>query len=329
MKRITSARITALTLLIIFAATAAFAARVIAVETVGFTVAEMNRSIAFYCDVLDFRKVTDSIGAIDNKPVRVVRLQLGDEQIELKQYLTGPGKPFPPGSRGNDRWFQHIAIITRDMDKAYARLRANRVRHASSAPQTLPDWNRNAAGIKAFYFRDPDGHFLEVLQFPPDKGLRKWHGAKDALFLGIDHTAIVVSDTDASLHLYRDELGMKIAGESDNYGVEQEHLNGVFGAHLRITSLRAPNGPGIELLEYLSPLDGRAYPADANASDLVHWETRLVTDNEPIPLTSNNTHAVTANVNISSEHTAKDPDGHVLILRPRANVTQAQQGGNQ
>ena len=33
-------------------------------------------------------------------------------------------------------------------------------------PQTLPDWNKNAAGIQAFYFRDPDGHFLEVLAFP-------------------------------------------------------------------------------------------------------------------------------------------------------------------
>ena len=45
---------------------------------------------------------------------------------------------------------------------------------------------------------------------------------------------------------------MRVAGESENYGTEQEHLNNVFGAHLRITSLRSSSGIGIEFLEYLS-----------------------------------------------------------------------------
>ena len=45
---------------------------------------------------------------------------------------------------------------------------------------------------------------------------------------------------------------MTIAGTSENYGVEQEHLNNVFGARLRITALRAARGPGVELLEYLA-----------------------------------------------------------------------------
>jgi len=67
------------------------------------------------------------------------------------------------------------------------------------------------------------------------------------VFLGIDHTAIVVDDTNASLRFYRDTLGMQVAGESENYEVEQEHLNNVFGARLRITALRAAKGPGIEL----------------------------------------------------------------------------------
>ena len=49
---------------------------------------------------------------------------------------------------------------------------------------------------------------------------------------------------------------MQVAGESDNYGIEQEHLNNVFGAHLRITALRSPSGIGVEFLEYLAPRDG-------------------------------------------------------------------------
>src|SRR5262249_1962485 len=121
----------------------------------------------------------------------------------------------------------------------------------------------------------PEGHVLEVLQFPDGKGDSKWHRPSDRLFLGIDHTAIVVADTEASLSFYRDTLGMRVAGESENYGTEQEHLNNVFGARLRITSLRAASGPGIELLEYLAPRDGRPYPQDARSNDLYSWETKL------------------------------------------------------
>jgi catechol 2,3-dioxygenase-like lactoylglutathione lyase family enzyme len=94
--------------------------------------------------------------------------------------------------------------------------------------------------------------------------------------LGIDHTAIVVGDTDASLRFYRDRLGMQIVGTSENYGEEQAHLNNVYGAHLRITTLHAAAGPGVELLEYLAPRDGRTYPAGARPNDLFHWQTTVV-----------------------------------------------------
>lgn len=99
----------------------------------------------------------------------------------------------------------------------------------SEGPQRLPDWNPAAGGIRAFYFRDPDRHPLEVLQFPAGKGDPKW-ARRDRLFLGIDHTAIVVSDTEASLRFYRDALGLRVAGAAENWGPEQERLNHVSGA---------------------------------------------------------------------------------------------------
>jgi hypothetical protein len=113
--------------------------------------------------------------------------------------LRHAGRAIPGDSRSNDLWFQHIAIIVSDMDRAYQVLRQNHVEHASSGPQRLPDWNKNAAGIKAFYFKDPDEHPVEILEFPEGKGAAKWHKASDRLFLGIDHTAITVSDTESSL----------------------------------------------------------------------------------------------------------------------------------
>ncbi len=256
-----------------------------AVDAVGMTVSDMDRSIAFFSTVLTFQKVSDvevsgaevdRLQGVFGVRMRVVRMRLVDEQIELTEYLTPRGRPMPVDSGSNDRWFQHVAIIVSDMDAAYARLRAHHVEHASPEPQRLPDWNPAAGGIKAFYFKDPDGHPLEILQFPEGKGDPKWHSPTTALFLGIDHTAIVVANTDASLAFYRDRLGLRVAGESTNYGIEQERLNHVFGARLHITGLRAPRGPGVEFLEYLTPGNGR--PAvDIQSNDMAHWETTMTT----------------------------------------------------
>jgi catechol 2,3-dioxygenase-like lactoylglutathione lyase family enzyme len=258
---------------------------VTAVESVGMTVSDMDRAVAFYTSVLSFEKTSDVevsgreyelLSGVFGARMRVVRLRLGAQSIELTEFLAPKGRPVPDDVRPNDRVFQHIAIIVSDMDKAYARLRQAGVEHASTGPQTLPRWNRNAAGIKAFYFRDPDRRFLEILQFPADKGSAEWHRT-DRLFLGIDHTAIVVDDTERSLQFYRDTLQMVVAGGSENYDAEQEHLNNVFGARLRITTLRVSSGPGIELLEYLAPGDGRPAPDDLRANDLSHWQTTLIT----------------------------------------------------
>ena len=256
-----------------------------AVDSVGMTVTDLDRSVDFYSRVLSFVKVSDAevsgqawehLEGMVGLRIRIVRMRLGDEFVEFTQYLAPKGRPIPIDSHSNDRWFQHIAIITSDMDRAYLRLRQNKVQHASSGPQLLPEYIKSAAGIRAFYFEDPDAHPLEILQFPPEKGNPKWHQVTDRLFLGIDHTAIVVGDTGDSLTFYRDTLGFTVAGESENYGPEQEHLNNVFGARLHITSLRAAQGPGIELLEYVAPQGGRPMPHDEHSNDLVHHQTRLI-----------------------------------------------------
>lgn len=305
------------------------------VAAVGITVADLERSVAFFHDVLTFERISEArlsgeeFASLHGLPAtataRVARLRLGDEFVELTQYESPKGRPFPADSRSNDRWFQHIAIIVRDMEKAHAWMHEKMVRHASKDPQRLPDWNRNAAGIKAFYFRDPDGHFLEVLEFPPDKGDPKWHRKTDRLFLGIDHTAIVVGDTEASLRFYRDILGFRVVGGSENYGPEQETLSNVRGAHVRITTLKSAAGPAIEFLEYLSPRDGRPFPADARANDLVHWQTTLISRdaaalagelrNRKWKLVSDGVvRAATANADDRGGFLVRDPDGHALRI---------------
>jgi catechol 2,3-dioxygenase-like lactoylglutathione lyase family enzyme len=314
--------------------TPSFRTKTVAIGPILTTVGDMDRSLDFYSRVLTFEKVSDREIAGDEVEhlfgvfgarVRLVGMKLGDESIELAQFVAPRGRPIPVDSRSNDLWFQHIAVIVSDMDRAYWILRQNKVQFASSGPQRLPDWNKNAGGIRAFYFKDPDEHPVEILWFPEGKGDPKWHRPGDRIFLGIDHTAIAVSDTDASVRFYKTLLGLRVAGESENYGTEQEHLNNVFGAHLRITSLRASTGPGIELLEYLSPRDGRTFPADEHANDLVHRETLLwVQDVDAVVLDLNAAHVkfVSSGVVVNQKSAlefgkallVRDPDGHAVEI---------------
>jgi len=306
------------------------------VESIGMTVSDMDRSLEFFSKVLTFEKVSDvevagaeyeQLQGLFGVRMRVARMKLGDEFLELTEYLAPKGRPIPLDSRGNDHWFQHIAIVVSDMDKAYGHLRAHRVQHASTGPQRIPDWNKAAAGIRAFYFRDPDGHYLEVIYFPPGKGDPRWQ-RKDRVFLGIDHTAIVVSNTERSLKFYRDILGMKLAGESENYGTEQEHLNNVFGARLRISGLKAQGGPGVEFLDYLAPGDGRPAPLDSRANDLWHWQTAMgvgSADAATERIKSARTRFVSPGVTtlpdkglgFSKGFLFRDPDGHAVQLREK------------
>jgi catechol 2,3-dioxygenase-like lactoylglutathione lyase family enzyme len=306
-----------------------------AVDAIGVTVADMDRSVAFYRDVLGFERLEDTrlageawdrLHGIEGAQLRVVGMRLGEERIELAQWLTPRGRPVPRDSRSHDRWFQHVAIIVNDMDQAYLRLQRHHVERISSLPQRLPASNPAAGGIRAFYFKDPDGHPLELLQFPPDKGDARWRRPSERVFLGIDHTAITVRDTETSLRFYRDALGLRVAGESWNSGIEQERLNDVAGARVRITTLRAAGGPAVEFLEYLSPRDGRGLPKDARANDLVHWQTIMTGDvARAIPLMpsragemiSRGAMTTPGTLGFARAFVVRDPDGHAVQVRSR------------
>ena len=297
------------------------------IDSIGITVSDLDRSVEFYSKVLSFEKVSESevageeyehLEGVFGLRMRTARMRLGSEFIELTEFLAPKGRPMPPDARANDRSFQHIAIITSDMDRAYKWLRENKVQHASSGPQRLPDWNKNAGGIQAFYFHDPDGHFLEVLSFPAGKGAAKWHQANGPMFLGIDHTAIVISDTEASLRFYRDVLGLKIIGESENYGPEQERLNNVFGARLRITSLRGVEGPGVEFLQYLAPGNGRPYPAEERATRFLGTSAagaeHALRDSRSAFISTGTVELTDSQAEFLKSIVVRDPDGHAVEI---------------
>lgn len=250
-------------------------------------------------------------------------LVLGTDELGLVQFGTGH-RPYPPGSRSNDLWFEHCAIVVSDIDAAYAHLRAQPDWHpvSTGGPQRLPP---ASGGVRAFKFRDPDGHPLELLWFPPGAGRPIWHeraaplrcagsGRGAAPFLGIDHSALAIRATRASLEFYRG-LGFRVAARTFNRGSEQAALDGLSpaAARVRVVALRpaASTGPGLELLAYRPPGRERAYPPPAAPASLLDrvsgWVTLLnvgtVPDGQPA-----------AGLAPARYLAQRDPDGHRFLV---------------
>jgi catechol 2,3-dioxygenase-like lactoylglutathione lyase family enzyme len=292
------------------------------------TVSDLDRTGAFYRDGLGFETVgrgemagdgfAHLVGLRDGR-AKTLTMRLGHDEVTFVEYDRA-GKPYPADSRSPDLWFQHFAIVVSDMDRAYAALRRVGFTPISDAgPVTLPPAN---GFVKAFKFRDPDGHPLELLYFPPGQGRPDWARHGDKLFLGIDHSAIGVADTERSEAFYGTLLGMSVAYEGVNRGPTQESLDGTFGAVVRITGLRPPSehGPGVEFLEYRTPATGRPAPVDTESNDLVHVTLDFAVDDLDgmvAKLRQAHTPFISPDaVDLGHGRAAlvRDPDGHAILL---------------
>lgn len=293
---------------------------------VGRNVSDLGRIADFYCEALGFSVVAgadegDSARLTDRPGTRArtTLLRLGEQELGLTA-LDPPGRAYPPQSRANDLWFQHLALVVADMDAAYERLR----RHPFTAvtedgPQRLPP---NTGSVTAFKFRDPDGHPLELIHFPPGTGDPRWQRA-DGVFLGIDHSAIAVADAAASVDFYTRLPGFSVAGRGVNSGPEQARLDGLpADVRVDVVALRpgADGPPHLELLGYERPA-GRPLPAGSDPDDIA--ADRLILEVENLAVLARGLEAEGARF-VSADageaaggHPAvlvRDPSGHLLML---------------
>jgi catechol 2,3-dioxygenase-like lactoylglutathione lyase family enzyme len=197
------------------------------------------------------------------------QLRLGHERIELLEFTDMAGHPYPAGSTSTDLWFQHMAIVVDDMRSAYQRVMANRRFRPISrnGPVRLPD---DSGGVTAFKFRDQDGHPLELLAFPEGHIPGEWRTAHGTgPFLGIDHTAIAISDSASSARFFGSVFGFSTGTRTENRGPEQADLDDVEEVHVSVTRL-APDlpAPRLELLHYHVGTR-RPIPHDTASNDIV------------------------------------------------------------
>lgn len=138
------------------------------IDHASFTVSNMERSIAFYRDILGMTVTWDSAAAgvqfkwpvADNvtgcpgTEQRLVFLAVGESRIELVEY-TPAGKQ-QVDNKASDTGSAHVCFKTENIQELYRKLSANKVR-LHCVPQEL-DF------AKVMYFRDPDGIILEAAE---------------------------------------------------------------------------------------------------------------------------------------------------------------------
>lgn len=309
------------------------AARVLRLLRISRTVSDLARAVAFYRDVLDFCVIDEAtldtdawrdLMGVAGARGQSVTMRLGEQELELLAFDPA-GDPYPLGSDAADLWFQHIAIVVSDIGAAVTRLSGYSFKPISErGPQRLPP---TSGSVIAYKFRDPDGHPVEIIHFPPGSGNVSWQQTS-GLFCGIDHSAIDVADMKKSIDFYTRLLGLRVASHSVNSGVEQARLDHAPDVLVDVTALQPTmeGPPHLELLGYERPV-GRPIPADIKSSDVA--ADRLVLEVHNLPqlmemLEAESIQAISpGSVSLCSGQRGaqvRDPTGHSLIFLERYSV---------
>jgi len=278
-------------------------ARISAITAFRLTTAQPERLAPFY-EGLGFKVgEPEAIGedeiALLGVGCRGVRLplRLGAQRLDLDSFEI-PGQPYPRDTTAADLCFQHLALVTDDAAAAWRHVsRLGALAISIGGPVKLPPATGVAAAMK---FRDPEGHPLELLQFPPQSAGR-WRGTG---VLGIDHSAISVSAADTSRHFY-EALGLSVHGRTLNEGRAQVALDALPDVEVDVVPmLPAATTPHLELLGYRRPTGRSAGQLAAN--DIAGTRTVWAADRDQL---------------------LRDPDGHLHLLRREPPARQGRSGG--
>lgn len=136
---------------------------------VGVSVTNIDRSIAFYRDLLGMEQLCEvfpfggeQFEAIMDIPGVGGRMcMMGRNSLQLELFEFANSKPRDAAYPVSDRGYSHFGIIVDDIDAAYEKLRA------ADVPIHCPVVTFNQGSMRAAYCRDPDGNVFEIMQPGP------------------------------------------------------------------------------------------------------------------------------------------------------------------
>jgi catechol 2,3-dioxygenase-like lactoylglutathione lyase family enzyme len=146
--------------------------RVLAADHTGITVSNLERSLAFWRDVIGFElshaahqtgELAKEITGVAGAEIKLAVLKTpGGHKIELLEYVA-PADRKRVNLRPCDVGSLHVALLVNDLDAVLARIAASGWKVAGE-PQTLKTGPN--AGKRVVYARDPDGTTIEFMQAP-------------------------------------------------------------------------------------------------------------------------------------------------------------------
>lgn len=145
---------------------------IIAVDHTGFTVANLDRSLAFWQGVLGFElshrahhtgDLASEVTGVPGAEISIAVLKAPGHRIELLEYHA-PAERKQADLRPCDAGSVHVALTVDNLDAVLSTI-ATAGWSAAGKPQTLKTGPN--AGKRIVYVRDPDGATIEFMQPPP------------------------------------------------------------------------------------------------------------------------------------------------------------------
>jgi len=147
--------------------------RIIAADHIGITVSNLERSLAFWQNVLGFEfshrahhtgKLASEITGVPGAEISLAVLKAPGHKIELLEYHA-PASRKHVDLRPCDIGSVHVALTIDNLDAVISAVAASGWT-AAGEPQTLQSGPN--AGKRVIYVRDPDGTTIEFMQLPPE-----------------------------------------------------------------------------------------------------------------------------------------------------------------